>query len=194
MDGCLRRRMAIQLRETGRSDRRRQAWKGEKTVNSTLKIEDGRMKITHLLDTPRPDAFSWWAQPEKLEQWSGCAGATRCRVEMDFRVGGAFRQTMDIAGKGAFTFHGVYEEIVEPVRIAWRAHFGPVTTSVLVQFIDEGDRTRVILTQEGFPDERSLKTIQQGTLESFAALDAILDTIRATSSVTTSPAPIEVVP
>lgn len=101
---------------------------------------------------------------------------------MDFRVGGGFRQTMHIAGKGSFTFNGVYDEIVEPERIAWRAHFGPVTTTVVVRFFAEGDRTRVVLTQEGFPDERMLKNIRQGTEESFAALDARVGVSRTIAS------------
>ena len=143
-------------------------------MSSNVKMNEGRLEITHILSVPCADAFTWWSQQEKVQQWSGCAEATRCEVDMDFRVGGAFRQTMDIAGRGTFTFHGVYDEIVEPERISWRAFFGPVTTRVVVQFIAIGDRTRVVLTQTGFPDERSLKTIQQGTEESLRALDAIL--------------------
>ena len=54
-----------------------------------------------------------------------------------------------------------------------RAHFGPFTTRVTVQFFDLGDQTEVLLVQDGFPNEESLKTISKGTHESFAALDAI---------------------
>ena len=143
-------------------------------MKSDVKITDNRLQITRIFDAPRERVFAAWKRPEQLERWSGCNDSTKMEVTMDFRVGGAFRQTMDIAGRGTFTFHGVYDEIVEPERISWRAFFGPVTTKVVVQFFAIGDRTRVVLTQTGFPDERSLKTIQQGTEESLRALDAIL--------------------
>ena len=45
---------------------------------------------------------------------------------------------------------------------------------VTVQFFEMGDRTRILFTQIGFPDEGSLKTIRQGTEESLMTLDGIL--------------------
>jgi uncharacterized protein YndB with AHSA1/START domain len=143
-------------------------------LNSDVTISEAGLEITHILNVPTAEAFTWWSQQAKLQQWSGCAEATRCEIAMDFRVGGTFQQTMDIAGRGTFTFHGVYDEIVEPEQIAWRAFFGPVTTRMVVQFFAMGDRTRVVLTQTGFPDAQSLKTIRQGTEESLLALDGIL--------------------
>jgi uncharacterized protein YndB with AHSA1/START domain len=137
-------------------------------------MNEGRLEITHMLSVPRAEAFTWWSKKEKIQRWSGCADAVGCEIEMDFRVGGAFTQTMDISGRGKFTFHGVYDEIVEQERIVWRAFFGPVTTRVVVEFSEMGDRTRVVLKQTGFPDERSLKTIGQGTEESLATLDTLL--------------------
>jgi uncharacterized protein YndB with AHSA1/START domain len=143
-------------------------------LSSTLTKNEGRLEITHILGVPRAEAFTWWSHREKLQRWSGCAEATRCEIEMDFRIGGTFRQTMDIAGKGIFAFHGIYDEIVEPERISWRAFFGPVTTTVTVQFFEMGEHTRLLITQIGFPDEGSLKTVRQGTEESLMTLDRIL--------------------
>lgn len=133
-----------------------------------------RLEIRRRLNVSRDEAFSWWSEAEKLQQWSGCADAVRCEVSMDFRVGGGFQQTMEISGRGTFTFHGVYEEIVKPERISWRAHFGPATVKIMVQFIELGDQTEVVMVQEGFPTEESLKTISQGTRESLDSLDALV--------------------
>jgi uncharacterized protein YndB with AHSA1/START domain len=141
---------------------------------ASTKGDPRRLEIRHRMSVPRREAFSWWSEPGKLQQWSGCADAVRCEINMDFRVGGSFRQTMEIKDRGTFTFHGVYEEIVVPERISWRAHIGTMTTKVVVEFIDLGDETEVILVQEGFPSEESLKTISQGSRESFDALDAVL--------------------
>jgi uncharacterized protein YndB with AHSA1/START domain len=143
-------------------------------VKSYMKISDHRLEISHTFNAPRPAVFGWWSQPEKLQQWSGCEAATDCEVTMDFRVGGSFRQKMQIAGKGEFAFEGRYDEIVEPQRISYHADLGAITVQVVVEFFDQDGRTRVVMTQEGFPDERSCKTVSQGTLESLDLLDAIL--------------------
>ena len=143
-------------------------------MKSEVKITGKQIKITRVFDAPRQRVFSWWTQAEKLQQWSGCKDATKCEIEMDFRVGGSFTQKMNIAGAGEFTFTGKYDEIVEQERIVYHADLGPATTRVVVEFFEQGDRTRVVLTQDGFPDEFLCKTVSQGTAESFDKLDVAL--------------------
>ena len=143
-------------------------------MKSEVKITGNRLQISRVFDAPRPVVFGWWAQAEKLRQWSGCKDATKCEIEMDFRVGGGFTQKMQIAGAGDFTFTATYDEIVVPQKISYRADLGHAVTHVLVEFFDQGDRTKVVLTQDGFPDEVSCKIVSQGTLESLDKLDAFL--------------------
>lgn len=80
---------------------------------------------------------------------------------------------MQIAGHGGFTFTGVYDEIIEPQRIAYHADLAFGVTRVLVEFFEQGEKTTVVLTQEGFPDENLCKTVSQGTTGSFDELDSI---------------------
>ncbi len=93
---------------------------------------------------------------------------------MDFRVGGGFTQKMQIAGKGEFTITGKYDEIVEPEKIAYHADLGFGVTRVLVEFFEHGNRTKVVLTQEGFPDDFLCQTVSRGTTESLDKLESIL--------------------
>lgn len=143
-------------------------------MKSDVSVSAGRLRLTRIFNAPRAVVFSWWTQAEKLQQWSGCKEATKCEVKMDFREGGSFTQKLNIAGACEFTFTGTYDEIVEPERIAYHAQFGPTVMSVLVEFFEQGQPTRVVLTQEGFPDENSCKTVSQGTTESFDKLDRLL--------------------
>ncbi len=143
-------------------------------MKSEVKISGNRIQITRVFDAPRPLVFAWWTQAEKLQQWSGCKAATKCEIEMDFRVGGSFTQKMHIAGAGEFSFTGKYDEIVEPERISYHADFGQAITRVVVEFFEQGNQTRVVLTHDGFPNESFCKTVSEGTTESLDKLAAML--------------------
>jgi len=143
-------------------------------MKSEVKISGNRIQITGVFDAPRPLVFAWWTQAEKLQQWSGCKAATKCEIEMDFRVGGSFTQKMHIAGAGEFSFTGKYDEIVEPERISYHADFGQAITRVVVEFFEQGNQTRVVLTHDGFPNESFCKTVSQRTTESLDKLAAML--------------------
>ena len=146
-------------------------------MKSEVKISGNRLQITRVFDAPREVVFGWWTQAEKLQQWSGCKEATGCTIVMDFRVGGSFTQRMQIAANGGaceFSFSGTYDEIVEPERIAYHANFGHAITRVIVEFFEQGDGTKLVLTHEGFPGEMFCKAVSQGTAESLDKLDALV--------------------
>jgi hypothetical protein len=43
-----------------------------------------------------------------------------------------------------------------------------------VEFIDQGRQTKLILTQEGFPDQSIVRIVSGGTLESLDKLEGLL--------------------
>ncbi len=143
-------------------------------MKSEVNIVGNRLQVKRRFGAARDRVFSWWAKAEKLQQWSGCKDLSSCAIEMDFRVGGAFTQTMHIAGAGEFTFTGQYDEISEPERIVYHAKFGPVTTRVTVEFNVLDNGTEVVITHEGCPDGGFSKNISQGTSESLDALELLL--------------------
>jgi uncharacterized protein YndB with AHSA1/START domain len=143
-------------------------------MKSDVKISGQRLQITRVFNAPRPLVFAYWTRADKMQQWSGCKETTQCEIEMDFRPGGSFRQKMNIAGVGEYTITGTYDEITEPERIAYHVNLGPATTSVTVEFIDQGNQTKVVLTQDGLPDEFLCKTVSQGTSEGLDKLERLL--------------------
>jgi uncharacterized protein YndB with AHSA1/START domain len=143
-------------------------------MSSDVSINEGRLQITRLFQAPRSLVFAYWTQAQKLEQWSGCKDASSCQVEMDFRVGGSFVQKMQIKG-AEFTISGTYDEIVEPERISYQVDLGLGGVGhVVVEFIEHGSGTKVVLTQDGLPNETICKIVSQGTSESFDTLDQTL--------------------
>jgi uncharacterized protein YndB with AHSA1/START domain len=146
-------------------------------MKSEINISGGNFSLTRVFDAPRSDVFRWWAEAEKLRQWSGCKDATSCEVVMDFRVGGSFKQKMQISVGGEtciFSFVGVYEEIIVPERLCYLADLGGGMTKVTIDFFDLGSQTKVVLHQDGFADAGSRETVSQGTRESFDKLDSLL--------------------
>ena len=143
-------------------------------MKSEVKITDKQVQITRVFDAPRERVFAAWKRPELLQRWSGCGDSTRVEVTMDFRVGGSFIQKLHISGKGEYTITGKYDEIVEPEKIVYHVNLGPATTRVTIEFREQGQQTRVVLTQEGFPDPTLAKIVSEGTSESFERLAELL--------------------
>jgi uncharacterized protein YndB with AHSA1/START domain len=143
-------------------------------MNSEVKIAGNRLQITRVFDAPRERVFAAFKQRELLERWSGCKDSIKVEIEMDFRVGGTFKQTMSIKGVGNYTVTGKYDEIIEPEKIVYHVDLGPATTYVTIEFIEQGKQTKVVLTQEGFPDPNLCKMVSQGTMEGLDKLEQLL--------------------
>ena len=132
------------------------------------------MQITRVFDAPRERVFDAWKRPELMQRWSGCKETAKVEFTVDFRVGGSFVQKMEIEGAGKHTITGVYDEIIEPEKIAYHVNLGPATTRVIIEFIEQGRQTKLVLAQEGFPDPSIVRIVSQGTLESLEKLDRLL--------------------
>jgi uncharacterized protein YndB with AHSA1/START domain len=52
------------------------------------------LKITRILNATRQEVFAAWTDPASVKQWLCPEGASVVRVELDVRVGGAFRIDM----------------------------------------------------------------------------------------------------
>jgi uncharacterized protein YndB with AHSA1/START domain len=146
-------------------------------MKSEVRISGDRLEITRVFNAPRHLVFGYWTEAEKLQQWSGCKEATKCEIAMDFRVGGSFTQKMQLLVNGEtceFSLSGIYDEIVEPERIVYRANFGHAIARVIVEFFEQGRGTKVVLTHEGCPDEFFSRTVSQGTTESLDKLDSLV--------------------
>jgi uncharacterized protein YndB with AHSA1/START domain len=110
----------------------------------------------------------WYASPSSL-RWLE-------EPQIDLRPGGRYRFTVG-DGQRVWTIHGSYLEVKPPEHVAftWRWENDPVhgdsgDTVVRVDFEADGPRTRVVLTHEGFPSERSRQEHDQGWAECLEAL------------------------
>jgi uncharacterized protein YndB with AHSA1/START domain len=120
--------------------------------------------VTTTIRAWRERVFDAWLDPDRLARFL-CAGDTNvARIEVDARVGGAFRVVM--AGvRGESDHRGRYVEIVRPerLRFTWiSAATEGRETDVTVTFdaIDEG--TRITIVHTGLADETAVKRHQGG--------------------------------
>ena len=150
----------------------------------TASHPDGlRLRLERTITANRERVFAAWTRPELLKLWSAPEGLTvGDDGELDLRVGGRWAVTMLAPDGARHRAFGTYREVTPPARLvythAWRRDDGTSTaeTTVTVEFVAEGaNRTRVVLTQEGFDAAPSRDGHEEGwasTLDRLVALHA----------------------
>jgi uncharacterized protein YndB with AHSA1/START domain/DNA-binding transcriptional ArsR family regulator len=122
------------------------------------------LRLERTFDAPREAVFEAWTSPEVMRRWWAAGPDWDTPLaEVDLRPGGRIRVSMSDPGGGdVYTFSGEYLEVSPPERLVFSSTWegpnpgaGGRTTTVTVEFQDEGDRTRVILTHAGLPSDES---------------------------------------
>lgn len=78
---------------------------------------DTQILITREFDAPRHLVYRAYTEPELFRRWFHANRAEIRSVEIDLRVGGAYRYEMTAHNGFAFSFHGVYREVVPDERL-----------------------------------------------------------------------------
>jgi uncharacterized protein YndB with AHSA1/START domain len=79
---------------------------------------DEQILITREFEAPRHLVYEAWTTPELVRRWWHARRGEVTTVEIDLRVGGAWRWAMVTPGGVEVGFHGTYLEIVPNERIA----------------------------------------------------------------------------
>jgi uncharacterized protein YndB with AHSA1/START domain len=110
------------------------------------------LRLQRTFDAPAEDVFDAWTNPEVLRRWWAADPGWRTPVaEVDLRVGGGYRLSMQAAGGALHTVLGEYREISRPQRLvyswAWELDDGQAghVSTVTVQFLERDGRTTVVL-------------------------------------------------
>ncbi len=123
---------------------------------------DEQILITRDFDAPRHLVYTAWTTPEHVRRWWSGGQGEMTVVEIDLRVGGAWRYAMTTEGGHEVAFHGEYREIVPAERI--------VATEVY-EAMPEGEA----LTTVTFAETAGRTTVSQLVqLDSRAARDGML--------------------
>lgn len=138
------------------------------TTTSTSTSTVRELVISRAFDAPRQLVFKAWTEPERLVRWWGPRGFTLPVCKMELRPGGAYRFCMRSAEGTDHWLQGVYREVVEPERLvftwAWEdaeGQLGPETV-VTVTFVEQGDRTRLVVHHARFETDSARDAHQEG--------------------------------
>ena len=114
---------------------------------------DDEILIARELDAPRRLVFRAWTTPDLVRRWwAGHRGELQV-VEIDLRVGGAWRYVMTTRDGMEIGFHGEFRELVADERIVYTEAFEqapPGAPPVLntLTLVEEGGRTTLTLLTE----------------------------------------------
>ncbi|HTA15416.1 MAG TPA: SRPBCC domain-containing protein [Solirubrobacteraceae bacterium] len=147
-------------------------------MTEMTKPNETSMRLQRTYDAPAEDVFDAWTNPEVLRRWWKANPAWITAVaEVDLRVGGRYRISMEDPESGKkYTAGGEYSEVSRPNRLVyswqWEQEDGELghSSTVAVDFRDEGEQTTVVLEHTGLESLESRDSHGhgwEGVLEAF---------------------------
>ena len=149
------------------------------TMTVSLPADD-QILMTREFDAPAALVYRAYTTPELVMRWwAGRRGEMRS-VDIDLRVGGAWRWVMDAHGGHEVAFHGVYREIVPDARLVFTETFeGAPDSEALstVTFAESAGRTTLSILMElpsrDVRDAILATGMEQGAAESLELLEEV---------------------
>jgi uncharacterized protein YndB with AHSA1/START domain len=141
--------------------------------------ESFTLEQVRVFDAPAERVFGLLTEPAGLARWWGPHGFTTPEVQVDLRVGGSLRLTMQPPDGESFHLSGEFLQIEPPSRLRFTFRWDePVPddreTIVDLALDSLGGRTTVTLTQAAFATQERLELHHSGWADSLERLDAVL--------------------
>ena len=138
------------------------------------------LELTCALGAPRERIFSTLTEPAELTKWWGPHGFTIPEIDLDLRVGGTYRFTMQPPDGDRFHLTGEFLEIDPPSRIVYTFRWeepDPDDRETVVNLLlnDLGDATELLLSQGGFATEARVSLHRNGWTDSLEKLRELVD-------------------
>ena len=133
------------------------------------------LQLTSVVSARRERIFHALTTPAELTAWWGPAGFTTPAIDLDLRLGGRYRFTMQPPQGEAFHLAGEFLEIDAPSRLVYSFRWEEPdpddrTTIVTLSLRDLGEATEVSLIQGEFATDARLELHRDGWTDSFTKL------------------------
>lgn len=143
---------------------------------------DREIQMIRVLDAPRELVWEAHTKAEHLKHWWGRGNPVD--VELDFRVGGKWRNVEHAPDGESYAFRGEFREISPPERLVQTFEFEGMPGHILVEtltFTEEGGKTTITSTSvfDSVEDrDGMLQTgMADGAEQSYQALERYLKTL-----------------
>ena len=132
-----------------------------------------------VLPAPRSVAFRMHAEPELLARWWGPKGFSAPSIDLDLRVGGRYRITMQPPDGDAFVLVGEFREVDPESGLTYTFRWEPPDpddreTVVVFALRDLGESTALTIDQGTFATEERRALHEQGWTESLDRLRELI--------------------
>jgi uncharacterized protein YndB with AHSA1/START domain len=137
------------------------------------------LELKRILEVPRERIFGAFTEPAELAIWWGPRGFTTPEVDLDLRVGGRYRFTMQPPDGEPFHLSGEFRAIDAPSRLVYSFRWEEPdpddrTTVVALSLLDVEEGTELSLRQGEFATEARLALHRDGWTDSFDKLRELL--------------------
>lgn len=130
------------------------------------KANDFTLKLNHTYPIKREKVFAAWTKPEQLTKWWGPSGFTTIIDEMNVEVNGKYRFNMHAPNGEVHVLVGQYLEIVPNEKLVftwkWENEEGFPFTKVTIDFLEQNEKTEVVVTHTDLPSEEAAQNHNHG--------------------------------
>jgi uncharacterized protein YndB with AHSA1/START domain len=129
-----------------------------------------QLNVSKDFPVPADRLYKAWIDPEALKQWWHPMGNTLQQATTDPKVGAPVEYVFaSEQGAHSFTIHGEYKEVQEGARLVYTWNWQLPTPTVgdsefllTVVFSDQGEGSRIAVTQDNFTSEEALQPHHEG--------------------------------
>ena len=138
------------------------------------------LELKLVVGAPRERIFRALTEPRELAKWWGPHGFTTPAIDLDLRVGGGYRFTMQPPGGEPFHLSGEFLQIEPPGRLVYTFRWDEPDpddreTVVTLSLGDVADATQVSLSQGEFATEARLALHHGGWTDSLDKLRELVE-------------------
>ncbi len=129
---------------------------------------DFNLTLERRLAAPRARVYQAWTDADEIRQWWALSGMTVEIADFDVRVGGRFRLGMRSQEGNLHVVHGEYSVADPPAKLVYTWQWeeggagGAQVMRVTVEFLEDDDATRLVLTHENFRDQEAADSHNAG--------------------------------
>lgn len=123
----------------------------------------------------RNSVYNAWINPDIMARWFFAGDDWSAKVEANPRVGGSYRVDMHAKNGEIYSHTGTYLEMQSPERLSFTWNSPSVKdTTVVLEFVDLGESTEIILTHSFLPTEKDRQDHDGGWMGCLNHLEQVL--------------------